>query len=357
MEMQKTAMRDGLILVSGIALLLLVYGRFIPDVQPLPGSGGPSARTVLSKALEAVGLAMVGYAPIQLFINLKTRLSERRTEKGIDRFFEAQVRITSPKKKLPLFIATDIEGCLTPPDRAKINLRKFQKLRAYCEFVNSKPGYRYPQIILFTGRSQGYVELLAQSLGMLGDSRPDVPFVIENGAALYYPKAKETKALATKDQQEKINKVLPLLAEKLIGNKFEPKSHMITINPTKGQTIDNLRDLVTTLLQGSDLTISSTASAIDITPPNITKLSGLKEVIASINKDDGAIKDIVAIGDHISDLDVIKAVGSAYCPKEHVHGEVRSCVEALFGKDHAIDLPDIDFVLDVIERECGVRVL
>lgn len=103
MEMRRTAMRDGLILVCGIALLLLVYGRFIPNVQPLP------------KALESVGLAMVGYAPIQLFIILTARLSERHTEKGIDRVFAAQIRITSPKKKLPLFIATDIEGCLTPP--------------------------------------------------------------------------------------------------------------------------------------------------------------------------------------------------------------------------------------------------
>jgi hydroxymethylpyrimidine pyrophosphatase-like HAD family hydrolase len=342
MERRRTAMRDGLILVCGIALLLLVYDRFFPNVQPLP------------KALESVGLAMVVYAPIQLFIILTTRLSERHTEKGIDRAFAAQIRITLPKKKLPLFIATDIEGCLTPPDRTEINLRKFQKMRAYCEFVNRHP--EYPQIVLFTGRSQGYVELLAQSLGMLRTPL-DIPFVIENGAALYYPNARKTKALATRDQQEKINKALPLLAEKLPENKFEPKSHMITINPTTGQTIDNLRDLVTSLLHDSDLTILSTASAIDITPPNITKLSGLKEVIASTYNDDKAIKNIVAIVDHISDLDVIKAAGSAYCPEKRVHGEVRSCVEARFGEDHIIDLPDIDFVLHVIERECGVRVL
>src|SRR5688500_10596975 len=100
----------------------------------------------------------------------------------IDNSFCSAVRIVSVKSGLPLLIASDIEGCITPPDRTEIDLLKFHRLRAYCEFVKANP--EFPQIIALTGRSQGYVELLAQSLGML-NSPFDIPFVIENGAALY----------------------------------------------------------------------------------------------------------------------------------------------------------------------------
>ena len=172
MDKENSLSIDLLILVSGLALILLANTSIAT----------PS--TMASKALETIGLAMAGYAPIKMLLYIGGRFSERRTKKSIDRLFRSAVKIVSTKSELPIIIASDVEGCITPPYRTEVDLRKFQRLRTYCEFVKTNP--EFPQIIIFTGRSQGYVELLAQSLGML-NSPFDIPFVIENGAALYRP--------------------------------------------------------------------------------------------------------------------------------------------------------------------------
>jgi len=272
--------------------------------------------------------------------------------------YGSSVQVVSKKTVLPTILASDIEGCITPPYRTEIDLSKFQRLRAYCEFVKLRP--EFPQIIVFTGRSQGYVELLAQVLGML-DSPCDIPFVIENGAALYRPTSMKTISLLTDEHLEAIQNARTLLHGLLRDNEFEPKTCMVTINPKDAQTVDELRETAMDLLAQKGLlqflTIASSASAVDITPKNINKLSGLKEVLKYCPADrQEGLKAITALGDSMSDLSIIQAVGSAYCPAENVHPEVRSLVETRFGSNHVIALPDIDFVLAVIERECGVQV-
>lgn len=348
MENENALAKNSLILLSGFVLILLANTSYL------------ASTVVFSRVLETIGVAMAGYAPIQLLIYLKNSFGERKTKKSIDRLFHSAIKIVSVKSELPLLIASDIEGCITPAYRTEIDLRKFQKLRAYCEFVKANP--KFPQIVVYTGRSQGYVELLAQSLGML-NSPFDIPFVIENGAALYRPTSKKTILLLTTEQLKAIRQTHTLLNELLPDNEFEPKTYMITINPNERQTIGELREQVTLMLQKNDLlsflTISSSASAIDITPKDIDKLSGLREVLKYFPKDrnDQGLGEIIALGDHTSDINVIKNVGSAYCPAENVHPEVRNLIEARFGVDHVINLSHIDFVLAVIERECGVNVI
>lgn len=345
---ENTITRDLLILVGGVALILLANTSIVK----------PS--TMASRVLETMGLAMAGYAPIRLLLYTKTLISERKTQKSIDRIFRSAVKVVSRKTDLPIVIASDVEGCITPPYRTQVDLRKFQRLRTYCEFVKANP--EFPQIVVFTGRSQGYVELLAQALGMLNGPF-DIPFVIENGAALYRPTSKKTILLLNSDQLKAVQAAQMLLNSVLIDNEFEPKTFMVTINPNDRQTVDVLREQVTLILQEHNLlgslTIASSASAVDITPKNVDKLSGLREVLKYFPRDarDQSLSAIVALGDHVSDINVIKNVGRAYCPAENVHSEVRKLIETRFGLDHVINLSHIDFVLAVIEKECGIHIV
>lgn len=344
-----------LIFVSGLALIFLSHTTGIELMYP-----------TISKAIEAIGFGLVGYAPIELLTLVPARLREHKIKRDIDRSFQSAVKIVSSKKELPIFIAVDAEGCLTPPHRTEIDLRNFQRLRGYCEFVKTNDGQQFPPLVIYTGRSQGYVELLAQSLGMINTSF-DLPFIIENGSALYFPGGRKTVPLITIEQQGIIESTHHLLTENLPNNEFEPKSYMISINtiPTR-QTIDELREKVTLLLQANDilksLTISSTYSAVDITLKNINKLSGLKEVLNVYHglrhdQQDQGLEDIVALADSTSDLGVIKNVGTAYCPAHDVHPEVLAVIEKQFGSDHVVNERHIAFVIKAVERICGLHLL
>ena len=283
----------------------------------------------------------------------------------MDRAFRSGVRIVSPKKVLPLLIVADAEGCITPPHRTEVDLRKFQRLRAYCEFVKSEAGQEFPPLLIYTGRPQGYVEMLAQALSVV-DGPLDLPFVIENGAALYFPVSKKTIPIINHKQQRLNEQIRNLLVEKLPQNEFEPKTYMTTINALPGQHIDKLRQEVIHILKDTDvldsLAINSTASAVDITPKNINKCVGLKEVIKEYHnlRPDTRSRDldaIVGIGDSTSDLCVLEEVGGAYCSTHDVAPEVRRFVEKHFGTDHVINQKHIDFVITVIEKECGLHII
>lgn len=344
-----------LILVCGLALIFLAHTSFMENVQP-----------TISKTLEAIGFGLAGYAPIEIIMSIPIRLKEYSTKRNVDKLFRSTVKIISLKKVLPPFFAIDVEGCLTPPQRSEIELRKFQRLRAYCEFVRENHERQYPPIVIYSGRSQGYVELLAQTLGMINPSF-ELPFVIENGAALYYPASRKTLPMLTKEQRSSIEATYNLLSQNLPENEFEPKSYMITINaiPTR-QTIDELREKVTLVLQANNLlklfTITAAASAVDINIKDYNKLSGLIKVLDEYRNlrpeaKSCSLKDIVALAHSTSDLAVIENVGKAFCPTYDVHPEVRLVVENRFGSDNVIDEKHIEFVIQVIERTCGLRLL
>ena len=347
MRTSQTLTRDLLIMVTGILVVVLSH---IPSMLSFPA---------IAETLQTIGIGMAGYAPVQFIINFRNFRRLRNTKKSIRRLFESAVTIYEQKETLPAFIAADVEGCITPSNRAEIDLIKLQRLRSYCEFTKSHR--EYPPLVIYTGRSQGYVELLAQSLGML-DSPLDLPFVIENGCALYRPGSKQTIPLINSEQLKAVRKVQLIINAAMPNNLFEPKTYMVTINPTQTQSVDELRESITVLLKDNDLlgslAVTNTASAVDITPKGISKLSGLKENLKYYPDDrmQQYLDAIVGVGDHISDLPVLKNIGRAYCPAENVHIEVRNFVESKFGKDHVIDSPDIEFVIRVIELECGLRV-
>lgn len=349
-----TILKGLLFLTSGLALIFLAH------------TGIETTSPMTSRALEALGFAIAGYAPIQLIMSIGRQLSEGWRARLIDRLFRSGVSVVSPKKGLPLLIVADAEGCITPPHRTEVDLRKLQRLRGYCEFAKSEAGRDFPPLIVYTGRPQGYVEMLAQSLGMI-DSAFDLPFVIENGAALYYPAAKKTVPLVTDEQRKLIQGIHSRLMEELPQNEFEPKIYMVTINPIQGhQTIDELWQKVIVTLKAAGkldfLTINSTASAVDITPKGINKLSGLEEALKAYHnlrpdRRGQGFDFIIGIGDSTSDLCVIEKVGTAYCSSHDVDPVVSMFVQQHFGADHVIDRKHIDFVIAVIEKECGLHLV
>jgi hypothetical protein len=216
------------------------------------------------------------------------------------------------------------------------------------------------------------VELLAQSFGMVNDDR-DLPVAIECGTALYYPHSKKTERLhppgKEAEYRQLIRDIEELLRGKLPGHEFEPKCYMVTINPEwPNATTDELLPKVYRIIEdagyGTDpstvaapgnVKITSSATAVDITPAGLSKLSALIE-IAKKAAEKGIVQRgldaTVALGDHLSDIEVLKAAGRVYCPAD-AHDDVKNAVR---GKGSVLNENDIDFVMHVIEMECGLSI-
>jgi len=339
---------DWLIFLLGLVFILLANTDIF---------SGASQRVV-----QGIGLSVMGYAPIRLIIAAPELYRAWQTKRRLDDLFEPAVRVVDTPETLPIFIATDVEGCLTPPQRSLLDLRKFQRIRSYSDFARANREQGYPPLVMFTGRSQGYVELLVQALGMI-DPDLDLPSVIENGCGLYFPAKRQTIPIITEKQQQTMTAVFSALRSSLPMNEFEPKVYMVTLNPMPGQMIQDLRDRISEALARANLraevNIDSSASAIDITPTGASKLTGLERVLEEYRRlrpdSSATLMDIVALGDSTSDLPVVDAVGRAYCPAEEVHPEVRRLIEQKFGPDHVINYRHIDFVLTVVERETGLH--
>ncbi|MEK7556911.1 MAG: hypothetical protein AAB538_02955, partial [Patescibacteria group bacterium] len=223
------------------ALFALVGGLALVFLSHVPGVADNST---LAAALEAIGFGLTGYAPIRLIMFASVLVTEQGRRKVMDWLFSSPPRtMREAQHLLPKIIASDLEGCITPSGRTELDLRKIQRLRSYCDFLATPLGKAFPPVILYTGRSQGYVEFTAQSLGMVKyDSY--IPLVIENGAALYYPHTKKTVCLLTPEQRSAIRKLDGALREHLLGNEFEPKAYMITVNPMVGQSIEELKKII-----------------------------------------------------------------------------------------------------------------
>lgn len=283
----------------------------------------------------------------------------RDTPKAILADKKTSVTILNKKETLPIFIATDIEGCITPQNRGEIDLSKLEKLNAYCQFVKSNS--IYPQIVFFTGRSQGYVELLAQCLGMINGMPLDLPCVIENGAALYFPMSKKTIPLTSNEQLKVINETKNILISAFSENRFEPKGYMITINNREDQIIEDLHSEIKERLRdagvSNELETGTSATAIDITAKGINKLSGVLEILSyyKMAAQTGDLQNIVAVGDHTSDYKVLDSVGIGYCPS-NAHLDVKTRITKKFGDKNIIDADYVDLILHIIKEECGIAI-
>ncbi len=356
-----------LVTVTGIALVFFANaGVLVADSTP-------------ARVVESVGIAMAGFAPIRLIIYASERTGTEWRRKYIRRVCRYRVERAGGRKvaDLPVIIAADIEGCITPPERSMIDLSDFARLRAYGDFARDQP--QYPPLVLFTGRSQGYVELMAQSLGLIDASR-DVPFVIENGAALYFPHQKRTLKLITEAEEDEIREVYSYLKSIFVGREFEPKSYMVTINPGDGEPVEQLFYEVKQQLEPRAVNVTHSASAVDVTLDGYSKLEGLKaalEQLTTLRNEawaplwalgaaptvDDLLSRTVAIGDSPSDIEVLGVTGRAYSTDTgggHPQvTEVLTVARPASGLREGVILHQkhIGFVIEAIQRECGIRII
>ncbi len=313
--------------------------------------------------LRIFGALLFGAAaPLDWLASWPSKRRARIARRTVDGAFEGAIaRPLKPVSEVsvPRFIAVDIEGCITPADRAEVDLRKFQRLRSYSALVKRDP--TYPQLVIFTGRSQGYVELLAQSLGMI-HTNLGLPFVIENGSALYFPLDKRTEVLVNSKHLDKVGEMRNLMREEFGHLKFEPKSYMITVNPPYAQESADLHQDIAGLARDrgllQDLRISHTASAVDVTGAGVSKLTGLMAVSRLHDSSKkGDLAGVVAMGDTQSDIEIFMEVGKGYCPAENVADELVRVVMTRWDSDHVVAGRHIDFVIKTIEKVCYVELV
>ena len=259
-----------------------------------------------------------------------------------------------PTKTYSKVFAIDIDGCIMPPNRSEVDLSKLQKLKDYCHFVRNNP--EYPQILIYTGRSQGYVEFLSQVLGFT-DCPYELPFVIENGTALYFPQTKKTMNILSAEKQEVVETARQLLHSSFKGNAFEPKENIITINPKNDETVEELKEKIILILDEQSLlcklTITNSASSVDILPKGIDKLFGLHYVVSSYLSVD---TKIIAIGDSETDLIVLENCDTAYVPS-NASNVVKNIISRKYGKASILSYSHINAVLNVICIHTGISSL
>lgn len=326
-----------------------------------------SSHTTVARWFYIFGIGLIGLGIGPLVRTIIEWYQNYANKKSLNNILRRLVKIKEPKKKKPIMFLIDIEGCITPPKRDIIDLSRLARLRAYCEFVKSSSGEHFPPIVIITGRSQGYVECLSQCLSLINPDF-DLPFIIENGTALYYPAAKRTELVIDTSSLNKLNDIRKILEIELPMNIFEPKLSCITVNNAPGEAIEALRDKIVGILHSKGFNdqvfIRHTATAVDITPIDINKASPLSQIINIYSKLRGitspiSLEDVVAIIDSSSDLPVAQKVGRVYCPAENVATDVRNYVEnkASQNQGHVISRNDIDFVVHVIEKECGIEII
>lgn len=153
----------------------------------------------LGEFLAKVGIAVVGYSSINLTRVLIKVIQDEKRISRIDRLFGDLIKFSEEPDELPILIGTNVEACISTAYRGTIDIVKLSKLRAYCKLIKEPRGQKYPPIIICTGRSQEYVEFISQILGLVDDDLK-VPFIIEMGAALYYPSSRKMKSLLYEEE-------------------------------------------------------------------------------------------------------------------------------------------------------------
>ncbi|MEH2078805.1 MAG: hypothetical protein V7K89_01955 [Nostoc sp.] len=323
-----------------------------------------STLSPLGAILGKAGIGLVGYSSINLIGIINRVIQDGITSSEFDKICRRSIRTYEVSGEFPILIGTNVEGCISTAYRGSIDIVKIAKVRAYCDFLKTDKGNKFPPIVICTGRSQGYVELLAQILGLANDDL-DVPFIIEMGAAVYYPFSKITKSRLNQEDELLMHNIKSVLKKELSDIEFEPKSFIVTVNPFKTETVDKLYEKIFKLLSKQGLAdmveIIRGNTAVDITPKRINKISALEKVVEDYTRskcnEAKNLKSIVYIAESSGDIEIINKVKRAYCSESEATPEVKQRVKDEFGENHILKKKDIDVFLTVLEETCGVKVV
>lgn len=232
----------------------------------------------------------------------------------------------------------DIDGCLTGGKGVDINLSDIQRIA----LSQSVP------VSICTGRSQPYVEALLQVLGL---SSSETPSVVENGCFLYIPK--EDMIVINpliRGMEAEFSLLKACILRKIINlnyAKLEPgKELCISMNPIN-ISIKKLRDMTERVIVDNSFDsvacVSNSNSAVDITPVNVDKGSGVSHLIDVIGIE---LEDILGVGDSNGDIPMLEKVGICACPNNATE-DVKNLVRAKNG--YISDFCFTKGVVDILE--------
>lgn len=229
-------------------------------------------------------------------------------------------------------ISVDIEGCITPSKRTKSNLAGLKNIQKYCDMVNKK---RMPPIHMVTGRQAAYVEGVVQTIGAIGQAF-SVPSVTENGAVFYDHNKRCVLGFhpLVEKNTNNLNRIRATV--KSLENKYKEnirqelgKSICISLNPIE-MGVNDLYHIVVEEFNRKGISniinITHSASAVDITPKGINKLTGMAYILKKLKINP---KNVLGIGDTIADAAWLNYIGTPAAPS-NVTDELRKNVKGLY---------------------------
>jgi len=222
----------------------------------------------------------------------------------------------------PRKIAADVEGCVTPGVRSPYNLEGMAEIKTYNKMANEfyeKYGEEvFPSLFFVTGRPGSYMEGVIQAVGAMGPAF-EMPSVVENGAAYWSHNERQIKKFhpLVEDRKEDLKGVSKFVDE-LMGRykmvKESGKEVCISLNPLE-MRVDGLYKNIVEEFKKENLydivDVTHSASAVDITPKGVTKLSGLKHLLCEYDINP---KDVLGVGDSKGDVEWLNYVGKAAAP-------------------------------------------
>lgn len=216
-------------------------------------------------------------------------------------------------------ILIDIDDCLLPTN-GEIYPGFYAGLKEISRYVEDANKGFFPKIAFCTGRDRNYVEAVSFVLGL-----PNWCSVIESGVALFNPATKalcindalgpETKNSFDAIRRERLPDILKHVPELLeypgnmVNIALERRNGIITPIETYYEIV---KKALSDLLEKGLVTVHHSRIAVDISPPNIDKASGVKFLCKKTGI--SGPEHLLGIGDSKGDFPMLEIVGFAGCP-------------------------------------------
>ncbi len=204
-----------------------------------------------------------------------------------------------------MILVSDVDGCLTPGRFQPLDLSAAALLK---DFIKENNVF----LILASGRSQAYMECLAQILDI------NTPYICENGAAVFSPQSGKYIYTAAKVDISEIKHSLALnFGARVV---YEPNKEFtisLRVDDPSFASIEGEYEAVLDLLKDyRNIEITHSNSAIDIIPKGANKRSALKFLCKNLG-----IKEekLLGFGDSYNDLSFLD-----FC---HLTGAPANCCD------------------------------
>ena len=215
-------------------------------------------------------------------------------------------------------ILIDVDGCIVITNGEMFS-GYHEGLKRISEYIEAANRRKFPPISFCSGRDRNYIEAVSFFVGL-----PNSWSVIESGIAIFNPATKQLRlnpALteeAKKVFEEITNKRMPKFLERNSMLFLYPGNMICVALERKYGVALTIKDIyeavkreLADLVQSRLVEINHSDCAVDISPVNIDKASGLQFLSqhTGIN-----LKKTLGIGDSNGDVPLFKSVGYVGCP-------------------------------------------